>query len=34
MDFDHEAFYKNIVYLFESDPKAPWVVETLAWWDE
>ena len=32
--FDLEAFYSNIVSLFEIDPDAPWVSETLAWWDK
>jgi hypothetical protein len=32
-DFNHEAFFNNIILLFESDPDAPWVTETLEWWD-
>jgi hypothetical protein len=32
-NFNHEAFYKNIVALFEHDPNALWVTETLDWWN-
>jgi hypothetical protein len=30
--FDNEAFFNNIVDLFETDPSDPWVTDTLAWW--
>ncbi len=32
--FNYEAFYKNIVTLFEDDPEDQWVIETLEWWNE
>jgi hypothetical protein len=32
-NFDHDAFYKNIVKLFERKPDHRWVRETLAWWN-
>lgn len=31
---DHEAFYKNIVQLFECRLNHWWVRETLAWWNK
>jgi hypothetical protein len=33
-DFHQKRFFDNIVSLFEMDPKDPWAVETLAWWDK
>jgi len=32
-NFDHEAFFDNIVELFEVDPNDEWVVETLDSWN-
>lgn len=32
--FEYEVFYQNIVQMFEGDPKDPWVVDTLEWWNE
>ncbi len=32
--FNLEEFYDTIVATFEKDPKDPWVVETLEWWNE
>jgi len=32
--FDLEKFYNLIVSLSECDPKDPWVVETLAFWNK
>ncbi|KAG6896814.1 hypothetical protein C0992_005914 [Termitomyces sp. T32_za158] len=32
--FNLAHFFNNIVALFENDPKNPWVLETLAWWDK
>jgi len=32
--FNYEAFYKNIVTIFEDDPEDPWVIDTLEWWNE
>ncbi|KDR76066.1 hypothetical protein GALMADRAFT_139825 [Galerina marginata CBS 339.88] len=29
--FDYEAFYQNIVKMFEDDPEDCWVIETLDW---
>jgi hypothetical protein len=31
--FDLHTFYDNIVALFETNPRSPWVVETLNWWN-
>ena len=31
--FDLHTFYDNIVTLFETNPRSPWVVETLNWWN-
>jgi hypothetical protein len=31
-EFDYEAFFNNIVDLFETDNTHPWVLETLEWW--
>jgi hypothetical protein len=33
-NFDHEAFYNNIVNLFERKPNHRWVREALAWWNK
>ena len=33
-EFNYETFFDNIVDLFETDDKDPWVVETLKWWQE
>ncbi|KAG6851912.1 hypothetical protein C0991_005040, partial [Blastosporella zonata] len=32
--FNLQSLFNNIVALFESAPKDPWVVETLNWWNE
>ncbi|KAF8152288.1 hypothetical protein B0H34DRAFT_821131 [Crassisporium funariophilum] len=32
--FDLEDFYENIVDMFEGNADAPWVIETLEWWNE
>ena len=32
--FNLEEFYNSIVMTFETDPKDPWVVDTLEWWNE
>lgn len=31
-EFNYEAFFDNIVDLFETDENDPWVIETLKWW--
>ena len=33
-DFNQKHFFDNVVLLFEMDPKDPWAIETLAWWDK
>jgi hypothetical protein len=33
-NFDQEAFFKNIVKLFETNPGHCGVKETLVWWNQ
>lgn len=33
-NFYQDAFFKNIVKLFEAKPQHRWVKETLAWWNQ
>jgi hypothetical protein len=33
-DFNQKRFFDSIVSLFEMDPKDPWAIETLTWWDK
>jgi hypothetical protein len=31
--FSNLAFFENIVCIFEENPKSPWVINTLEWWN-
>jgi hypothetical protein len=33
-NFHLPSFYYTIVTLFEDDPKDPWAVDTLRFWNE
>jgi len=32
--FNMQKFFNNIVLLFEANPKDPWCIETLSWWNK